>query len=84
MRDTLPRVSQPISDSTLQELLARYKSAYEEYQACVKRLSELTSAGQPIPKETIEGELKAIRALTQARAALLAALGELTDNFLLH
>lgn len=54
----------------------RYKTAYEAYQSCVKALTEASHDGGKPSQELLEKESKAISQLTEARAALLAAMAQ--------
>jgi len=52
----------------------RYHAAYTAYQACARAVTEATMSGSMPSPTLLEQEAKALGALTQSRASLLAAM----------
>lgn len=67
----------PVTDERLRELRQRYNAAYTAYQSCVLALNEAITSGNGPTPELLKNEAAALRELTEARANLLAAIGEL-------
>jgi hypothetical protein len=55
-------------------LRMKYKTAYEAYRSCVSALVQAGKDGDNASDELLQNEAKALRELTEARAALLAAI----------
>jgi hypothetical protein len=64
------------TEAVLQELRMRYHAAYTAYQACVRAVTEATMSGAVPSPTLLEQEAKALNALTQLRAKVLAAMAE--------
>ena len=64
-----------VTDQQLRTLKHKYKIAYEAYQSCVKALTEAARGGDKPSAKLLSKEAEALRALTDARAQLLAAIG---------
>ena len=62
------------AEAALQELRMRYQAAHAAYQACVRALTEAGMSGATPSATLLEQEAKALGALTQTRAKLLAAM----------
>ena len=72
---TMPGMPLPVpSDADLRELRLRYNAAYSAYQSCVIALNTASMTGQAASPELLTNEAAALRELTEARAALLAAM----------
>jgi hypothetical protein len=61
-------------DAELRTLRMRYKSAFAAHQGWARKLAEASSSGEKPSPELVERETQASREVTQARAALLAAM----------
>jgi hypothetical protein len=68
------------TEAVLQELRMRYHAAYAAYQACVRAVTEATMSGSVPSPAMLEQEAKALGALTQLRASLLAAMADTAGN----
>jgi hypothetical protein len=66
------------SEADLRQLRLRYNAAYSAYQNCVIALNEAAMSGQAASQELLHNEAAALRDLTEARAALLAAMASAT------
>jgi len=66
------------SEADLRQLRLRYNAAYSAYQNCVIALNEAAMSGQAASQELLQNEAAALRDLTEARAALLAAMSSAT------
>jgi hypothetical protein len=66
------------SEADLRELRMRYNAAYSAYQSCLLALNEAAMSGESPSTELLENEAKALRELTEARGALLAAMAQAT------
>jgi hypothetical protein len=72
---TMPGMPLPVpSETDLRELRLRYNAAYSAYQSCVIALNSAAMTGQNPSADLLGNETAALRELTEARAALLAAL----------
>lgn len=65
-----------ISEAALRDLRQRYNAAYTAYQSCVRALTEASASGVAPSAELLAKEAKALRQLTEARAALLEAMAQ--------
>jgi hypothetical protein len=63
-----------VTGQQLRTLKQKYKIAYDAYQSCVKALTEAGLGGNKPSAELLHQEAEALRALTEARAQLLAAI----------
>ena len=54
----------------------RYQAAYSAYQACVRAVTEATMSGATPSPALLEQEAKALGALTELRAKVLAAMAD--------
>jgi hypothetical protein len=63
------------TDATLETLRMKYKLAHEVYQGCVGALMDADKDGRKPSPELLAEEAKAMRELTEARAALITAMG---------
>jgi hypothetical protein len=68
MPDTLP------TEADLRTLRMRYNAAYSAYQSCLIAINEAAATGQRASQQLLENEANALRELTEARGALLAAM----------
>jgi hypothetical protein len=66
----------PTEETVLQELRMRYQVAYTAYQACVRAVTEATMSGDAPSPALLQNEAKALGALTELRATLLAAMAQ--------
>jgi hypothetical protein len=64
------------TEAALQELRMRYQVAHTAYQACVRAVTEATMGGDVVSPALLQKEARALEALKQARASLLAAMGD--------
>jgi hypothetical protein len=64
------------TEDHFRKLRQRYNAAYTAYQSCVIALNEAALSGQPPSQALLDAEANALRALTEARADLLAAILE--------
>ena len=64
------------TEAVLQELRMRYQAAYSAYQACVRAVTEATMSGASPSPTMLEQEAKALGALTELRAKILAAMAD--------
>jgi len=65
-----------LSEASLRELRQRYNAAYTAYQSCVRALTEASASGVAPSADLLTNEGNALRQLTEARAALLAAMAQ--------
>jgi hypothetical protein len=64
------------TEAVLHELRMRYQVAYTAYQACVRAVTEATMGGDVVSPALLQKEARALEALKQARASLLAAMAD--------
>jgi hypothetical protein len=64
------------TEAVLQELRMRYRTAYTAYQACVRAVTEATMSGSGPSPTMLEREAKALGALSELRAQVLAAMAD--------
>jgi hypothetical protein len=63
------------TEATLETLRMKYQMAHEAYQGCVWAMMEADKEGRKPSPQMLASEAKAMQELTEARAALIAALG---------
>jgi hypothetical protein len=64
------------TEAVLHELRMRYRAAHAAYQACVRAVTEATMSGAVPSPTLLAQEAKALGALTELRAKVLAAMAE--------
>jgi hypothetical protein len=64
------------TEAVLHELRMRYHAAHAAYQACVRAVTEATMSGTVPSPALLAQEAKALGALTELRAKVLAAMAE--------
>jgi hypothetical protein len=73
-------VSPAIIQAQLQALRLKYNAVYAAYRGCVEALSKVSIEGKTPSADLLRKEATALRELTEARANLLAAMRDSSDE----